>query len=119
MRFKIVYAPQRRPQQRADDLELQTSGQGILEQWPVTRFQRRRRRRLSVNWREAISNRTLLSCQTQSRTKLLITIVTSYDRLISNVRPGTAHANVESALIESILRLSGPFPKRFSVSNCP
>ena len=73
---------------------------------------------LPASWQEAISSRMLLSHDTRS-TKLLISIITSYDRRVINVCLYIAHTNVESSLRESILRLSNPFPKRLSIADYP
>jgi hypothetical protein len=82
------------------------------------RSRRHHRRRPPASWREATSSRMLFFCNTRS-TKSLITIITSYDRRVINVRLDTAHTNVKSSLNESILRLSNPFPIRLSVADCP
>ena len=119
MRFKMVYALQHQPQRRVDGLELQTSGEGILWRGPDLRFRRYHRHRLPANCREVTSSRMLFSCKTRS-TKSLITIVTSYDRRISNdAHLGVAHNNFISAPNEIILGLSSPLQIRLSVADCP
>ena len=118
IRSKMAYAPQHQPRRQAADLVLQTSGLGILWRGPNLRFRRHRRHRLRANWQEATSSHMLFACKPQS-SKSSITIVTGYDRRIGNVRSGATHTNVESALSESILGLSGPLPEYLSVADCP